>query len=55
MYHAGKQSEAHEYDERSQCIHCGMYKSNVEALSHVCTPAREEMIDRKYREAVNGE
>lgn len=41
MAERGRPSTAHEYDEKDQCIHCGMYRVNVEALSHVCTPERE--------------
>ena len=49
MYHYGRQSEAHEYDKRGQCIHCGMFEVNVKRLSHVCTPERENLIDAKYK------
>lgn len=57
MYHYGKQSEAHEYDKNQQCIHCHMYKVNVERLSHVCTQERENFIDAQYkaRETKDGE
>jgi hypothetical protein len=48
MYHAGKQSEAHEYKD-GQCIHCHMFKVNVDAMSHVCTPEREALIDGQYK------
>jgi hypothetical protein len=45
MAKRGKPSVAHEYDDNGQCIHCGMYKANVEAMSHVCTPEREAEMD----------
>ena len=41
----GKPSTAHEY-VNNQCIWCHMYKVNVDSLSHVCTPAREALLDR---------
>ena len=41
----GRQSTAHEYDKNNACIHCGMYKVNVEALSHECKTKREEVAD----------
>jgi hypothetical protein len=49
VYHYGRQSEAHEY-LNGQCLHCQMYKVNVDRLSHVCTPAREKFIDDQYKE-----
>lgn len=45
MSQRGKPSTAHEYDKREQCIHCGMYKVNVESLKHECTRAREAQVD----------
>lgn len=47
MSQRGQQSTAHEYDKRDQCIHCCMYRSNVEKLSHDCKPAREMLVDRE--------
>jgi hypothetical protein len=46
MAQHGKPSTAHEYDEQSICIHCGMYRSNVERMSHVCKPWRELKADK---------
>lgn len=46
MGQRGKQSTAHEYDKRDQCIYCGMYQVNVLSLSHSCTPYREAEEDR---------
>lgn len=48
-YHRGRQSEAHEYNARGVCIHCEMYRANVEALSHVCKAERESQIDGERR------
>lgn len=45
MAQRGKVSKAHEYDARDCCIHCSMYRCNVEASSHVCKPARELAVD----------
>jgi hypothetical protein len=54
-YHSGKQSEAHEYGENDQCIHCDMFRVNVERLSHVCTPEREAEIEKqKANEETHG-
>ena len=47
MAKRGLPSTAHEYDERNACIHCGMYKVNVERSSHVCKPWRELEVDTK--------
>lgn len=47
MAQRGKPSLAHEYDERDTCIHCGMYRVNVERMSHVCKPWRELQFDRE--------
>ena len=41
----GKASTAHEFDNDGQCIHCRMYKSVVDELSHVCTKERELATD----------
>lgn len=46
MAKRGKPSTAHVYDNLNQCLYCHMYKSNVELLNHVCTPAREVIMDR---------
>jgi hypothetical protein len=43
----GKPSVAHEFDKRECCIHCGMYKSNVERINHVCKQARENIVDER--------
>jgi hypothetical protein len=51
MSQRGKQSTAHEYDKSGACIHCGMYKSNVDLLSHNCTIAREAIEDEKLAQA----
>ena len=48
MSQRGQQSTAHEYDQNSQCIHCGMYRSNVILMSHECTPKREAEEDAKW-------
>jgi len=45
MAKRGQPSTAHEFDKRGQCLHCWMYKINVETTSHVCTPAREKLAD----------
>lgn len=47
MAQKGKPSTAHEYGKDGACIHCGMYKANVEKLQHVCTAAREAAEDAK--------
>jgi len=55
MAQRGQPSTAHEYDKNGQCIHCRMYKVNVEKLSHVCTLVREsEKLIVKETEKVNG-
>lgn len=43
----GQPSIGHEYNERGECIHCGMYRNNVEAMNHVCTPSREKWSDEQ--------
>lgn len=44
----GKPSTAHTFHLKTgQCIYCDMYKSNVEALSHECTPQREALEDAR--------
>jgi len=53
MAQRGKPSTAHEYDKSGACIYCGMYKNNVDALSHTCTPQRESEADAK-EEKSNG-
>jgi len=40
-----EKSVAHEYDSRDCCIHCSMYRVNVERTSHVCKPWREAQVD----------
>lgn len=45
MAQRGQVSKAHEYNANGACKHCHMYRVNVEALSHVCTVARENLID----------
>ena len=45
MARRGEPSTAHEYDERNQCTHCGMYKVNVDRMSHACKPDRELEYD----------
>jgi len=50
MAQRGKPSTAHEYDDRNACIHCGMYKVNVESMNHVCKPWRELAVDQKAAE-----
>lgn len=48
MSQRGKPSTAHTFHVKTQqCIYCGMYKSNVEAMSHVCTPTREAWEDAR--------
>lgn len=51
MAQRGKPSTAHVYDDRGVCIHCDMYKTNVEQLSHVCKSWREEEVDKKAAKA----
>ena len=55
MAQRGKASTAHEYDKSGACVHCGMYKVNVEMLQHVCTPAREAAEDVKAEVNDHGE
>jgi hypothetical protein len=45
MAQRGKISTAHEYNNNGQCIHCRMYKVNVDRLSHICTHEREALAD----------
>jgi hypothetical protein len=45
MAQRGKPSLAHVYNERGECIHCSMYRVNVEQSSHVCKPWRENLVD----------
>lgn len=48
MSQRGQQSTAHEFDPKTHaCKWCGMYLTNVRALSHDCTPAREALMDAK--------
>ena len=55
MAQRGQPSTAHEYDKNGQCIHCRMYKVNVDLLSHVCTPARELESDQSVHGMVISE
>lgn len=48
MSQRGQPSTAHQYDKRDQCVHCGMYRVNVELLNHECTAEREAEADRKF-------
>jgi hypothetical protein len=45
MAQRGKPSVAHEYGKNDACIHCAMYRVNVERSSHVCKPWRENQVD----------
>lgn len=45
MSFPGKPSTAHEYDKRGECVHCGMYKVNVDLMTHDCTRMREAWAD----------
>lgn len=45
MAQLGKPSIAHDYDTRDCCIHCGMYRCNVEKAAHVCKASREKFVD----------
>ena len=47
MARRGFPSTAHEYGKHDACIHCGMHRTNVERLSHVCKPWREQLQDEK--------
>lgn len=47
MSQRGKPSTAHEYDKSEACIHCGMYRSAVIAMSHNCTVKREAWADEQ--------
>jgi hypothetical protein len=47
MSERGKPSTAHEYNQSEACIHCGVYKVNIEKMSLNCTPAREKFVDAK--------
>ncbi len=49
MSQRGKPSTAHEYDKRDQCIHCGMYRVNVEKMNQECTAVREAIADERDR------
>jgi hypothetical protein len=41
MAKIGFPSEAHVYDRIDACIYCGMYRVNVERMSHACKAWRE--------------
>ena len=45
MYHRGRQSLAHEYDARRQCIHCQTFEVAVNQMSLICIPRREEQLE----------
>ena len=47
MSERGKPSTAHEYNKSNCCIHCELYKVNIESMSLNCTPAREKEADAK--------
>jgi hypothetical protein len=47
MARRGEASRAHAYDERDCCIHCGMYRNNVEQINHVCKQWREDQVDQE--------
>ncbi len=49
MSQLGKPSTAHYYNSSGACIHCGMYRVNVEAMSHNCTAKREAQQDELDR------
>ena len=51
MAQRGKPSTAHEYNDQNCCMYCGVYKSNVEAMSLVCTPEREAESDKAVAES----
>jgi hypothetical protein len=53
MAQRGQPSIAHEYNKREECIHCGMYRNNVEAASHVCKPFRERESDKREAARLN--
>ncbi len=48
MSQRGKPSTAHDY-KNGQCLWCGMYKVNVDKMSHECTAAREARQDELER------
>lgn len=50
MAQRGKPSIAHEYKD-GVCIHCDMYKINVERMSHVCKTDRELEVDLREAQA----
>jgi TolA-binding protein len=52
MAQPGKPSTAHQYGPNDVCYWCDMYKRNVLALSHVCTPVREFMSDANIKDVV---
>lgn len=46
MSRRGFPSTAHEYNARGECIHCGMYRNNIEQSSHECKWWRENFVDK---------
>jgi hypothetical protein len=51
MAQRGKPSLAHEYNKLGECIHCGMLKSNVIRINHVCKAWREKLLDEREAKA----
>lgn len=45
MARRGQPSTAHEYEANGACVHCGMYKNNVDTMNHACKPWRELVVD----------
>lgn len=45
MAQRGKPSVAHEFDKRDCCVHCSMYRVNVERMNHACKQTRENASD----------
>lgn len=53
MSRRGFPSTAHEYNARGECIHCGMYRINVEETNHECMWWRENFVDKLGADAAN--
>lgn len=51
MARNGEASKAHLYDARDACIYCGMYRTNVDRMVHVCKPQRELEVDTAEAQA----
>lgn len=49
MSEKGKPSTAHVFDNAGCCIHCQMYRVNVNRLNHECTPEQEAIEDAKVK------